>query len=398
MTKKLLFKICIVLIICLAMTLRFYGYEHRWGLAYDQAHDALVARSALSQHKIPMVGPFSSAGPFQTGPEWYWLIMLGTFLYSPSVISPWVLLTVLFVVSIYFIIKTGELMGGKRLGIAAGLIAAISPANIAQSVNMSNQAPLAILSVFSVWAAAKYFYSKKNLYLFILGIFIGLGVNMHLQGALLIPFFFLVIIFKRPNVKDWLLAFLGLVIPFIPLIIFDATHHFINIRHMLTYYFHDQYNISLDVLGRRWTTYLKVFWILQKDVEEIKNGTNNTAGTMKTWTNLLTNKYPGQTFAIYDYKYNTVSLSAPLSLYLSALSKSQDNGRKIGVILIRLENKAQFQHPALWGEKYSYQLYDLSSSSSGELSKEEWVPVTSNSVYHATEEWSDDVKLRSKLE
>ncbi len=499
MTKKLLFKICIVLIIFLAMTLRFYGYEHRWGLAYDQAHDALVARSALSQHKIPMVGPFSSAGPFQTGPEWYWLIMLGTFLYSPSVISPWVLLTVLFVVSIYFIIKTGELMGGKRLGIAAGLIAAISPANIAQSVNMSNQAPLAILSVFSVWAAAKYFYSKKNLYLFILGIFIGLGVNMHLQGALLIPFFFLVIIFKRPNVKDWLLAFLGLVIPFIPLIIFDATHHFINIRHMLTYYFHDQYNISLDVLGRRWTTYLKVFWIkswsyiiggntiigittittsfavfiylilkkclpkimipiiisfiiaviairytrtpifdsylmflhatvflivafavitvfnknkiigiiflsiivfgsLQKDVEEIKNGTNNTAGTMKTWTNLLTNKYPGQTFAIYDYKYNTVSLSAPLSLYLSALSKSQDNGRKIGVILIRLENKAQFQHPALWGEKYSYQLYDLSSSSSGELSKEEWVPVTSNSVYHATEEWSDDVKLRSKLE
>ncbi len=502
MTKNHLFQIAIALIIILAIILRFYGYDHRWGLAYDQAHDALVARSALSQHKIPMVGPFSSAGPFQTGPEWYFLIMLGTVPDPQSVISPWVFLTGLFVISIYFIIKTGEVIGGKKLGLATGLIAAISPANIAQSVNMSNQAPLAILSAFSIWAGAKYFSIKRsdglypatqNIYLFLLGIFIGLGVNMHLQGVLLVPFFFLVIIFKRPNVKGLLFGILGLAIPFIPLIIFDSTHHLINIRHMIIYYFHDQYNISLDVLGRRWTTYLGVFWLkswsyivggntiigaatiiasiivltylaikkslpkviipvtisfvisiiairytrtpifdsyimflhasifllvgftaififkknkiigvvflsilflgsLIKDIEEIKAGTNNTAGTMKTWTNLLTSKYPGQSFEIYDYKYNTVSLSVPLSLYLSASSKSQDNGHKTGVILIRLENKHIFQHQIILGENYSYQLYDLSSSSSAELSKEGWIKVTPNSIYHATEEWADDIK------
>ena len=46
----------------LAGLLRFYNYDVRWALAHDQARDALVAREALRQHKIPVLGPFLKQG------------------------------------------------------------------------------------------------------------------------------------------------------------------------------------------------------------------------------------------------------------------------------------------------------------------------------------------------
>src|SRR5260221_5008170 len=83
----------VVIIIAITLLLRFYLYPVRWGLAYDQAHDAIVARYALAHGKIPLLGPFSSAGPFQTGGEWYWFIMLGIGLFPFWIQGPWVLLT-----------------------------------------------------------------------------------------------------------------------------------------------------------------------------------------------------------------------------------------------------------------------------------------------------------------
>lgn len=42
------FGILVLLIVALASFLRFYNYFSRFGIAYDQAHDALVARFAVS--------------------------------------------------------------------------------------------------------------------------------------------------------------------------------------------------------------------------------------------------------------------------------------------------------------------------------------------------------------
>lgn len=58
----LIFSVCIVL---LSFFLRFYRYSDRWGLAYDQIHDVMIARHAIESIQIPLLGPFSSAGPFR---------------------------------------------------------------------------------------------------------------------------------------------------------------------------------------------------------------------------------------------------------------------------------------------------------------------------------------------
>ncbi len=254
------FLICLLCITILASFLRIYNYQNRWGLAYDQAHDALVARYAIEARKIPLVGPFSSAGAFQTGGEWYWIVMLGTFLFPSAVITPWVFLTVLYVLFVILIVFVGAEFYGKKFGLLVGLLAAVSTAQIAQSTNLTNQSPLALISLFAIWSMVKFVKTREARYLFLLGFNVSFAPTVHMQGILLVSLLVITILFSGiPTFRGFFLLFLGVSIPLVPLLFFDLKSDFINIRNMWSYYFHDQFKISYEMLGRRWLTYAGVF-------------------------------------------------------------------------------------------------------------------------------------------
>lgn len=259
--NKRSFQILIFLIILLAIILRFANYQNRWGLAIDQAYSAVIARHALETHKIPLLGPFSSAGPFQTGGEWYWIIMVGTLIYPFSVITPWVFMTSLYVLFVFLMIRFGTELIDKKFGLILGLFSAISTAQITQGTNLANQSPLALFSLFSIWSSVRFSRTKNPLYLFLLGFFVAFGAAIHLQGVGLFLLIIATLVFtKYFNLKGYIYLLLGLALPLLPILISDFSHNFFNFKNMLYYYLHDQYRISLDVLGRRWLTYLGVFW------------------------------------------------------------------------------------------------------------------------------------------
>lgn len=253
--------ICVLLIILLSIFLRFYNYENRWGLAYDQAHDALVARYALDAYKIPLVGPFSSAGPFQTGGEWYWLLMAGTVFNSSQVITPWIAITLMsigFVIVSYFV---GKDIINKYFGLLLALLSSVSTAQVIQSTHLNNQTPLAFISLLAIWFMVKYARTKKTKYLFILGLFSVLGPTIHMQGALLMILPILTLLLTGiPSQRSLIALIAGAIMPLIPIFVFDIQNDFVNIRNLIYYFMVDQYNISLDVLGRRWLTFAGVYW------------------------------------------------------------------------------------------------------------------------------------------
>lgn len=256
------FLICSVALLVLAAFLRFYNYDNRWVLAYDQAHDAIIAQYALSHLKLPLLGPFSSAGPFQTGGEWYWFIMAGTLIFSPLTINgPWIFLTITQILFIWMIIYTGSKLGGKILGLLAGIFAAVSPAAIAQSVNLTNQSPINIFSLLAILSIVLYSQEKKGWQVLLLGLSVSIAISIHLQGAALI---FLIIvslvILPVKNIKHIFLLVLGGILPFLPLLIIDIQNHFFNTKGFLQYFLYDQYKIPLDQLGRNWHTYVMFFW------------------------------------------------------------------------------------------------------------------------------------------
>jgi len=259
--KKNIFWIALVIITCIGFFLRFWNYSERFGLAYDQAHDAIVARSALSQGKIPLVGPFSSAGPFQTSGTWYWLIMFPTALYKNSVLSPWIFLTGLYVLVIVGMGLLGRKIEGRVFGLILATLTAVSTAQIAQSVNLTNQTPQPIFAFLTIVCAIWYIRRKTIVSAFGMGFFSGFGASVHLQGmALGIPVALAFLFGGKTKIRLFLIAVLGAILPMLPIVIWDMSNDFVNIQNMIYYYRFDQFNISLDVLGRRWLTYLTEFW------------------------------------------------------------------------------------------------------------------------------------------
>jgi hypothetical protein len=243
------------------MSLRFWNYHERFGLAYDQAHDALVARSALSQGKLPLLGPFSSAGPFQTSGTWYWLIMAGTAIYPQSVLSPWVYLTFICSMLIVCMGYLGKWLENERFGLLLASLTAVSAAQIAQSTNLTNQTPIAIFSLCALMCAFWYLKTKRIIAAFGMALFASWAASIHLQGVSLGILVILTLIFSGIfSIRAIGMVVLGAIPPMLPVFIYDMSHKFINIKNMIYYYTKDQYNISLDVLGRRWLTYISEYW------------------------------------------------------------------------------------------------------------------------------------------
>lgn len=255
--RKNWFEISVIVIFFLTIFLRFVDYENRWALASDQARDAIIAKYAIETTQLPLIGPFSSAGAFQTGGEWYWFIIIGNFTVPFLINSPWIFLTLWYVVFVLLMIQIGKEIYNKYFGILLGLLSAISTAQISQSVNLTNPSLLSVTSCFAILFLILFLKTKKNRYIFLLAFVISLGMSFHLQGILILPLLFFAFLFQKSvSRKQIFYSFLGLIIPQIPFLIYEIQNNFFNIKGIYKYYAYDQYKISLDVLGRRWLTYI----------------------------------------------------------------------------------------------------------------------------------------------
>lgn len=246
------YPICFGIIVILALFLRFYNYTDRFALAGDQARDALVAREAYKHFTFPPLGPFSSAGNFTTGFIWYTWLILSTAIFPDGFITPWVVLSVTYVGIVILMMVIGHILYGKPLSLIAGLYTAISPAQIIQSLNITNPSLVAVFSVLSLFYLVRYIDSGRYAYIFLLGISIGLAINAHFQAlylAILIP---IVLILRKDKIKAYAIAFVGMFLPFIPYLLVDSRIGFYNLRGIIDYALYGQNKIYVP---NRWLTY-----------------------------------------------------------------------------------------------------------------------------------------------
>lgn len=255
--QKNKFFILTLTILLISFALRFYNYDNRWGLAYDQARDMLVAREAVRTLHFPLIGPFSSAGQFVYGPQWYLILMAFTLIPPYIVITPWVIQTLLYVGMVGVMMLIGKELKGKYFGLVLGLLISVSPAQIGQSTNLTSPSMVGIFAIISVYVYIMYIKTGKPLYIFLEGFFISTAVNIHFQAIGLLCLLPLSLILGKKNKKNTLFLIIGAFIPFIPLLIFDLTNNFFESRNMLDYYLYGQYKIYLP---NRWLTYIGVFW------------------------------------------------------------------------------------------------------------------------------------------
>jgi hypothetical protein len=243
-------------ILLLAVFLRFIRYDQRWGLAYDQARDAIVAREILAGKGLPLVGPFSSAGNFTTGPIWYWFVALATMAFPFTIITPWVVLTLTYLLMVLLSIRIGYIIGGLSMAVILGILTAVSPAEINQGFNLTNPSLVAVFVTIALWTGFEYLNSGTFIMAALFGLACGSAVTSHYQAALILIFavtVFLTRKIKFAHIVAWILSF---TLPFVPLIFFDLTHNYYNLRGIIDYARFGQYAVYIP---NRWMTYAGKF-------------------------------------------------------------------------------------------------------------------------------------------
>lgn len=478
-----------ILILIIGSFLRLYRYNDRWALSYDHAWFAVIARHAIDTFQLPFLGPFASGGPFQTGGEWFWIVMIGILLNPSSVISPWFFITFISIFQILLAFYLGKKLINYKFGLILSLVFALSPSQVVQATNLTSPTTESMFALLFLIFLVKFIETRLTKYVFFAGLTVGTASAVHAQGfMLLIPLFIFLIIYKIFNFKRLTFLGSGLLIPWLPVVIVDVQNNFYNTINMLLYFSSNQTSASYEELGRRWLTFITIyipftwgriiggnivlgfieivflgilfvymfvkqkikrFWVflsfsvgaifivlrytkaplfenyttflhpfillltayliysiykknlyvgifftiaitifsLQNSLNEIWISTNITAQKSQVYLEDLKDEYAGKKFNIYDYRLESKHVSLPAVYYLQTAGLTSSDGLNIGFVVATLGAQPKFKmHKLISGSIGSHQLF-LLSSTSAELERHEWAPVSPEVIYNSVQYW-----------
>lgn len=237
-----------ILIIGIAIFWRFVDFDNRWVLNQDQARDAIIALYANRSGLVPEIGSPSSAGPFNFGPWYDWIIMLWEKI-LPTINGPWIGFGIMSVTSVVFYYLTG--------GWIAGLIAAMAYGPVINSPDMLNTVLVGFGVAMAWWAVKKYMESDTWKWGILVGFSVGMTINFHFQALGLLAIPLVVFIINKFNLKKGLVMGAGLIISFVPLITFDIQNKGVWIKSVIEYY---TVGVNKFYVPVRWLTEIKDFW------------------------------------------------------------------------------------------------------------------------------------------
>lgn len=245
----------LLIIALLAVFLRTYNYFER---LYVHSDNALFAQAAIYANRnflLPQIGPFSQSS-FFTGPWWLWILNL--FFFIPlGYLTPWFIMSLISLLFIWLIFWAGREIGGKPLGIIASVLAAISQAQIDNSFWVWNAAIDPFFALLAVFFLIRFHKYKRGLDLFLLGFIVSLATTIHFQTFLLIPTVLAALISVRLAPKNFFFILSGLLIPFLPFLIFDLKFNWFWTKSVHIWVTVDQYTFWVP---NRWLTYAGIYW------------------------------------------------------------------------------------------------------------------------------------------
>ncbi len=244
-------------IFLITLFFRFFNYINRWGIASDQARDAIVSSYAIANNSLPLIGPFSASGPFVFGPFMYWFLIIVGHILGFSYLGYWIGLTFFSSLMAFLMFLVGKEIKDNFTGLLLAFFNAISTMQNNLATNLTESALAGIFSVFSLYffiRSVKYGSFAND---FFLGLFTALAINTHPQSIPLGLLLLASILISR-NVKKISFLILGFVIPFIPLAIFDLQSNFYESKNILGYFL--TAHSSGTEVPKRWLTYLSQTW------------------------------------------------------------------------------------------------------------------------------------------
>lgn len=212
---------------------------------FDQGRDYLAVKSIVVDHKLTLIGSEIGAGVagfrgIFHGPFYYYLLVLPFIIFRGDPYGGMILMLILGIATILLGYIIGKKLFGATVGLLVAAIVAVSPPFISYSrfIWNSNPAPLFILLVFYfVFLFTK---KRKTKYLFWASFSSSFAYSFQL--AMAIPLFLTLIIYcvfvlRLKQIKQYGVLFLGTILAFSPMLLFEIRHGFQAVKGILIYLF-----------------------------------------------------------------------------------------------------------------------------------------------------------------
>ena len=241
------------LIIFLALFFRLYNLNHRYTFEWDQEDDALKVVSMINRRQPLLIGPrVANENSFFVGPYHYYLLTPFYLLtHGDPVAGAYAAVFIGTLTSLvaYFVVKS---LFNPQTGFVTACLFAVSPVIISWSAMYAS-----LFSLIILFLCFRIISSSSVKFLSLLYFVLGLSISTHLASAsLLIPALFVTFSSSpKPRAKQLLLFFLLFSIPFLPILLFDLRHDFLNSQKILAFVFNQNYGPKSPPL-----LFLRTFW------------------------------------------------------------------------------------------------------------------------------------------
>jgi len=249
-----------LLLFLLGLTILFrapYLYEQATAFDFDHGRDALAVIHMIKLKQLRFIGPWTSISGLFFGPLYYYLLTPLAWLTNGHPLSQTWTMFLLVIIQVW--------LAFKYFGFWEAIILATTPGWIILATGSSNAFPMTLVAWLILINLLSVLKTKKTSIkqMFWLGSFLSLG--FHFSSALAVflvlavPLIFLVNKIK-PSIKQILFSLIGFGLVFLPQIMFDLKHNFIEVKAVIDYLKYGEKNIlSLN----------KISYIISQVVHEL---------------------------------------------------------------------------------------------------------------------------------
>lgn len=228
------------LILLLGAYLRIWRISDYLTFLGDEGRDVLVVKRMIVDKKFTLLGPTASVGGFYLGPIYYYFMLPFLWLWCLDPTGPAVMVALFGIATIFLVFLVGKEFFDGKVGLIAASFYALSPLVVAYSHSSwnPNLVPFfALLYIYSLWRAIK---EKKWFWLFLAGLSVGIGLQLHYLFSFLIPIgAVFILIFKNgvSYLKRCAFLILGTLVGWSPFLAFELRHRFPNTQTIIRFIF-----------------------------------------------------------------------------------------------------------------------------------------------------------------
>ena len=228
-----------LILLTIGIFFRLHRLEEFITFLGDQGRDAIVIKRIITFEHFPALGPVSSVGQVFLGPFFYYLIapFLALFKFDPVGLAfGSAFYSTIGIIFIYFILKKiDEKIANIFLILSTFSWILINNARFSWNPNL-----LPYFSFFTLYFFSLFF--EKNLFFpFLAGMFFSFSTQLHYLAFLLTPalILFFLINYKKVFeefsffIKKIIFFMIGFLTFYLPLILFDLKHQFLNTKNFI---------------------------------------------------------------------------------------------------------------------------------------------------------------------